>query len=72
MKDMQHFRKMPKFIENHRIHGQYPQMIDEIMSELFIMYGQEPVKFKKKAMKAVKKVGMMNLLKDGMNGMGAM
>ncbi|MGN0306039.1 MAG: FAD-dependent oxidoreductase [Lachnospiraceae bacterium] len=72
MKDMQHFRKMPKFIENHRIHGQYPQMIDEIMSELFIMYGQEPVKFKKKAMKSVKKVGMMNLLKDGMNGMGAM
>ena len=72
MKDMQHFRKMPKFIENHRIHGQYPGMIDEIMSELFIMYGQEPVKFKKKAMKAVKKVGMMNLLKDGMNGMGAM
>lgn len=72
MKDMQHFRKMPKFIENHRIHGQYPQMIDEIMSELFIMYGQEPVKFKKKAMKAVKKVGMMNLLKDGINGMGAM
>lgn len=72
MKDMQHFRKMPKFIENHRIHGQYPQMIDEIMSELFIMYGQEPVKFKKKVMKAVKKVGMMNLLKDGMNGMGAM
>ena len=47
-------------------------MIDEIMSELFIMYGQEPVKFKKKAMKAVKKVGMMNLLKDAMNGMGAM
>ncbi|MGN1315325.1 MAG: FAD-dependent oxidoreductase [Lachnospiraceae bacterium] len=72
MKDMKHFSKMPKFIENHRIHGQYPAMIDEIMSELFIMYGQEPVKFKKKAMKAVKKVGMMNLLKDGMNGMGAM
>ncbi|MGN0348030.1 MAG: FAD-dependent oxidoreductase [Roseburia sp.] len=72
MKDMQHFRKMPKFIENHRIFEQYPGMIDEIMSGLFIMHGQEPVKFKKKAMAAVKKVGMMNLLKDGMNGMGAM
>ncbi len=72
IKDMQHFRKMPKFIENHRIFEQYPAMMDEIMSELFIMYGQKPEKFKKKAMAAVKKVGIMNLLKDGMNGMGAM
>lgn len=72
MKDMRHFRKMPKFIENHRIFEQYPSMMDEIMSELFIMYGQEPVKFKKKAMAAVKKVGIMNLLKDGISGLGAM
>ena len=72
MKDMQHFRKMPKFIENHRIFEQYPKMMDEIMSDLFIMYGQKPEKFKKKAMAAVKKVGIMNLLKDGMSGMGAM
>ena len=72
IKDMQHFRKMPKFIENHRIFEQYPKMMDEIMSDLFIMYGQKPEKFKKKAMAAVKKVGIMNLLKDGMSGMGAM
>ena len=72
IKDMQHFRKMPKFIENHRIFEQYPKMMDEIMSDLFIMYGQKPEKFKKKAMAAVKKVGIMNLLKDGISGMGAM
>ena len=72
IKDMQHFRKMPKFIENHRIFEQYPELMDEIMSDLFIMYGQKPEKFKKKAMAAVKKVGIMNLLKDGMSGMGAM
>ena len=72
MKDMLHFRKMPKFIENHRIFTQYPAMADKIMSDLFIMYGQEPVKFKKKAMAAVKDVGLMNLLKDGISAMGAM
>lgn len=72
MKDMLHFRKMPKFIENHRIFTQYPALADKIMSDLFIMYGQEPVKFKKKAMAAVKDVGIMNLLKDGMSAMGAM
>lgn len=72
MKDMIHFRKMPKFIENHRIFTQYPKLADTIMSDLFIMYGQEPVKFKKKAMAAVKEVGLMNLLKDGLSAMGAM
>ena len=72
MKDMLHFRKMPKFIENHRIFTQYPAMADKIMSDLFIMYGQEPVKFKKKALAAVKDVGLMNLLKDGMSAMGVM
>lgn len=72
MKDMLHFRKMPKFVENHRIFTQYPALADKIMSDLFIMYGQEPVKFKKKAMAAVKDVGIMNLLKDGMSAMGAM
>ncbi len=72
MKDMMHFRKMPKFIENHRIFTQYPALADKIMSDLFIMHGQEPVKFKKKAMAAVKDVGLMNLLKDGMSAMGAM
>lgn len=72
MKDMMHFRKMPKFIENHRIFNEYPKLTDRIMSDLFIMYGQEPVKFKKKAMAAVKEVGLMNLLKDGLSAMGAM
>lgn len=72
MKDMKHFSKMPKFIENHRIFEEYPAMVDEIMSSLFMMYGQEPKKFSKTAMGAVKKVGILNLLKDAKNGMGAM
>lgn len=72
MQDMKHYRKMPKFIENHRIFEQYPELLDDIMSGLFIMYGQKPEKLKKKVMAAVKKVGLMNLMKDGINGLGAM
>lgn len=72
MEDMKHYRKMPKFIENHRIFGQYPDMLDEIVSGLFLMYGQKPEKLTKKAMAAVKKVGLMNLMKDGINGLGAL
>lgn len=72
MKDLKHYRKMPQFIENHRIFEQYPAMVDELMEGLFMMYGQEPVKLTKKAMSAVKKVGIGNLIKDGMKGLGAL
>lgn len=72
MKDMKHYRKMPAFIDNHRIFEKYPKMAGQIFSGLFTVDGSEPVRFKKKAMKAVKEVGMMNLLKDAIKGMGAM
>ncbi len=71
MEEMKHYRKMPKFIENHRIFEQYPGMLAEICSGLFIMHGQKPEKLKKKAMRAVKKVGIFNILKDVKNGLGA-
>lgn len=72
MKDLKHYRKMPHFIENHRIFEQYPAMMNELMEGLFMMYGQEPVKLTKKAMTAVKKVGIGNLIKDGIKGLGAL
>ena len=71
MRDMKHFRKMPEFVDNHRIFEQYPGMVEEIMQGLFVMYGQEPQKLQKKAMAAVKKVGLKNILKDVRKGLGA-
>ena len=72
MADMKHYRKLPAFIENHRIFEQYPGMLDEIMEGLFMMYGQKPEKFVKKAMGAAKKVGILNLMKDAKQGLGAL
>ncbi len=71
MADLKHYRKMPAFIENHRIFEQYPGMMDELMSGLFMMYGQKPEKLMKKGMSAVKKVGMINMMKDVTKGLGA-
>ena len=71
MRDLKHFRKMPAFIENHRIFEQYPTLLSDVMDGLWIMYGQEPEKFTKKAMAAAKKVGLMNLAKDAKKGLGA-
>ena len=72
MADMKHYRKLPAFIENHRIFEQYPGLLDEIMSGLFMMYGQKPEKLVKKALGAVKKVGSLNLMKDAKQGLGAL
>jgi electron transfer flavoprotein-quinone oxidoreductase len=71
MKDMKHFHRMPAFIENHRIFEQYPGLADEIMTDLFMMYGQEPEKFRKKAMRAARKIGLLNIAKDVRKGLGA-
>lgn len=72
MADMKHYRKLPAFIENHRIFEAYPYMMDEVMAGLFMMYGQKPEKFVKKALQAAKKAGFINLLKDAKQGMGAL
>ncbi len=72
MADMKHYRKLPAFIENHRIFEQYPGLLDEIMSGLFMMHGQKPEKLVKKALGAVKKVGILNLMKDAKQGLGAL
>ena len=72
MRDMKHYRKMPAFIDNHRIFEQYPGMMEEIMQGLFLVDGQPPVKFSKKAMGAVKKVGIFKLAGDARRGLGAL
>lgn len=72
MKDMKHYRKFPAFLERHRIFEQYPGMLDEMMSGMFEMYGQEPEKLKKKMLRPVKKIGMFRVGKDVLDGLGAL
>ena len=72
VKDMKHYRKMPAFIDNHRIFEQYPGMMEDIMKGLWLVDGSNPRKFMKTAMGAVKKVGIFKLLGDVRKAMGAL
>ena len=72
VKDMKHYRKMPAFIDNHRIFEQYPGMMEEIMKGLWLVDGEEKEKFFKTAMGAVKKVGIFKLFGDVRKAMGAL
>lgn len=67
MKDMKLYKDLPSFLDNTRFFTDYPQMAANVMHDLFVINGPEkPVR--KKILSQVKKVGVMNLIKDGFKG----
>ncbi|WP_409306386.1 FAD-dependent oxidoreductase [Pectobacterium sp. B1J-3] len=72
LRDMHHYRKVPAMMENPRMFTQYPRMVADIMSDLFIIDGGPNVPVRSKIMKRAKQVGLINLLKDGIKGATAL
>lgn len=72
LRDMHHYRKVPAMMENPRMFTQYPRMVADIMSDLFIIDGGPNVPVRAKIMKRAKQVGLINLLKDGIKGATAL
>ncbi|MCO7261594.1 FAD-dependent oxidoreductase [Dickeya zeae] len=72
LQDMQRYRKLPAMMENPRMFTQYPQMVAGIMSDMFIIDGSPSQSMRSKIMGRAKKVGLMNLLKDGIKGATAL
>lgn len=68
MNDLSVYKNFPSFMENPRIFNQYPTMLSDIMADMFIIDGKPAVPLRKKAMKHLKAVGLMNLVKDGLKG----
>lgn len=68
MKDMKQYSKFPQFMENHRIFNEYPEMLNNILADLFIVDGNEPRSMLSKVMNPAKKIGLMTILKDGFKG----
>lgn len=68
MDDLSVYKNFPDFMENPRIFNQYPAMVADILADLFIVDGKPVVPLRKKIMKHIKAVGLMNLAKDGLKG----
>lgn len=68
MKDMKLYRKFPKFMENHRIFNEYPKMLDDVMSSMFVVDGNESQSLLAKAKGPVKEIGLMTIMKDAFKG----
>ncbi|GAB7200605.1 hypothetical protein OS12_20470 [Dickeya oryzae] len=72
LQDMHRYRKLPALMENPRMFTQYPRMIADIMSDMFIIDGGPSKSMRSKILGRAKQVGLMNLLKDGIKGATAL
>ncbi|ATA22654.1 oxidoreductase [Brenneria goodwinii] len=72
LQDMHRYRKLPAFMENPRLFNQYPRMAADLMSDLFVIDGQPGQSVLAKIWSRSRQVGLLNLLKDGVNGVRAL
>lgn len=72
LRDMKAYQRMPAFLDNPRVFTQYPEMAVGIVGDLFAVTGKAPVPLRKTALQYAKKVGFINLIKDGIKGVTAL
>lgn len=73
LKDLKEFSKAPAFMEGFdRMFCGYPEMVRDIMNELFIVDGSPAKHVKAMAMPPVKELGLFNILKDVRGAMKAL
>ncbi|WP_017756137.1 FAD-dependent oxidoreductase [Calidifontibacillus oryziterrae] len=68
MKDLKLYKNFPQFMETERIFNEYPVMITNMMESMFVIDGDPSQPLMTAMKKHVKKVGMRNIIKDGIKG----
>ncbi|ECC8717108.1 FAD-dependent oxidoreductase [Salmonella enterica subsp. houtenae] len=68
MRDMRMYQRLPAFLDNPRMFTRYPEMAVGIARDLFTVDGGAPEPIRKKILRHAKKVGLINLMKDGIKG----
>lgn len=71
LRDMKAYQRMPEFLDNPRMFSAYPEMALGIAKKLFTISDAAPVPLRKTMLQHAKKVGFMNLIKDGIKGVRA-
>ncbi len=68
IRDMRMYQRLPAFLDNPRMFTRYPEMVVGVARDLFTVDGSAPVPMRKKILQHAKKVGFINLMKDGIKG----
>ncbi|MCL1798500.1 MAG: FAD-dependent oxidoreductase [Eggerthellaceae bacterium] len=73
LKDLEQFKRFPHFMESTtRLFNEYPVLVRDAMNTLFVVDGSPVAPLKKSLVPLVRKVGVMNLVKDLWKGMKAL
>lgn len=73
LQDLKTYAKAPEFMENHRIFGQYPDLVEELMVNLFSVDGTPAQPIRKSMMGTIKRRGgLVQLAKDAWKGVRAL
>ena len=67
MKDLKLYKKLPEFLQNERMFSKYPDLLNGIMRDLFVVNGPSKT-LKSKLLPRAKEIGYLNILKDVFNG----
>ena len=67
-KDLLLYKNTPKFLENKRIFTEYPALVNHIVHDVFEVSDEGAKPILGKVLKHVKKVGILNIMKDAWNG----
>ena len=71
--DMALYSKFPAFLEKTpRMFTQYPQLMEDVMCDMFQIDGQPSRRLRTKLMGRVKDVGIINLAKDALRGVSSL
>ncbi len=73
LKDLRQYKDEPAFMENFdRMFNGYPVMVRDIMNSMFVVDGSPVTPMKQNVMPIVKRMGIMNILKDVRGAMKAL
>lgn len=73
LKDLRQYKDEPAFMENfERMFNGYPVMVRDIMNSMFVVDGSPVTPMKQNVMPIVKRMGIMNILKDVRGAMKAL
>ena len=72
LKDLQTYSKAPGFIEHTtRLYNEYPELVEKVFLEMFTMDGRPAQKMYRKMFPIMRQLNILDLMKDGIKGMGA-
>lgn len=72
LRDMRAYQRLPAFLDNPRMFTAYPAMAAGMMHSLFTVDGKTPVPLRKTLWGHAKHIGLINLVKDGIQGVKAL